>query len=223
MSTIPNDDLVVTKRILLKEQNIKKITSKYVDLMSKFKSLTRSEMTTILKEILSEIENLEISILKSQNIQKLKSYDKSYNEEISAKINNEISLTLTEIEECNKKLEQARERKKYIIQCEEKGKEINVYDNINVLTSKISSIENENQEIVKKTNALNDKIKEQSEKIVLLNNIIKGLQEAFDTSNSKGEEEEEEKEEEKEEEEKNEKNWKNNKYTSLQLIYNFLL
>ena len=71
MSLISSDDQVITRRIILKEHNIRKLATKFLDLMTKFKSLTRNEMVPILSEILNEIELIEISVLKAENIQKM--------------------------------------------------------------------------------------------------------------------------------------------------------
>ena len=72
MSLISSDDQVIARRIILTDVNIRKLASKFLDLYSKFKSLTRNEMVPILNEILNEIELIEISILKAENIQKMK-------------------------------------------------------------------------------------------------------------------------------------------------------
>ena len=77
MSLISSDDQVIARRIILTDVNIRKLASKFLDLYSKFKSLTRNEMVPILNEILNEIELIEISILKAENIQKMKQIDKS--------------------------------------------------------------------------------------------------------------------------------------------------
>ena len=100
MSLISSDDQVIARRIILTDVNIRKLASKFLDLYSKFKSLTRNEMVPILNEILNEIELIEISILKAENIQKMKQIDKSQNTSITAQIDQNINSILTEISNC---------------------------------------------------------------------------------------------------------------------------
>ena len=147
MSLISSDDQVIARRIILTDVNIRKLASKFLDLYSKFKSLTRNEMVPILNEILNEIELIEISILKAENIQKMKQIDKSQNTSITAQIDQNINSILTEISNCNDKLLTSKKNKDYKIHCEEIAKMINNYDTKETLNTKIKSLEKENEKI----------------------------------------------------------------------------
>lgn len=180
MSLISSDDQVITRRIILKEHNIRKLATKFLDLMTKFKSLTRNEMVPILSEILNEIELIEISVLKAENIQKMKKIDKAYNTSISDKIENNITNILGEIKDCNTKLVSAKENKDYKIHCEEIAKLINHYDTQEIFNKKIEILEKENEKILNKTKKINNKLKEHSNKMALVISLINDLKQNFE-------------------------------------------
>ena len=180
MSLISSDDQVIARRIILTDVNIRKLASKFLDLYSKFKSLTRNEMVPILNEILNEIELIEISILKAENIQKMKQIDKSQNTSITAQIDQNINSILTEISNCNDKLLTSKKNKDYKIHCEEIAKMINNYDTKETLNTKIKSLEKENEKIIKKTEKINKKLKEHSNKMALVVSLINDLKNNFD-------------------------------------------
>ena len=180
MSLISSDDQVIARRIILTDVNIRKLASKFLDLYSKIKSLTRNEMVPILNEILNEIELIEISILKAENIQKMKQIDKSQNTSITAQIDQNINSILTEISNCNDKLLTSKKNKDYKIHCEEIAKMINNYDTKETLNTKIKSLEKENEKIINKTEKINKKLKEHSNKMALVVSLINDLKNNFD-------------------------------------------
>ena len=180
MSLISSDDQVIARRIILTDVNIRKLASKFLDLYSKFKSLTRNEMVPILNEILNEIELIEISILKAENIQKMKQIDKSQNTSITAQIDQNINSILTEISNCNDKLLTSKKNKDYKIHCEEIAKMINNYDTKETLNTKIKSLEKKKKKIINKTEKINKKLKEHSNKMALVVSLINDLKNNFD-------------------------------------------
>ena len=174
------EDLAITKRILLKEQNIRILASKYLDFMNHFNSFSRNEMTQILNEILNEIDLIEINVLKAENIQKLKQMDKIYHINISEKLSENISETKKEISEYNEKLIIAQKEKNDKIQYEEIGKIINGYDTQETLNQKINKVEKENKEILQKTEMINNKLNVESNKMALLLSLVNDLKNNFD-------------------------------------------
>ena len=174
------EDLAITKRILLKEQNIRILASKYLDFTNHFNSYSRNEMTQILNEILNEIDLIEINVLKSENIQKLKQMDKIYHIDISKKLSDNISKTKKEISEYNEKLIIAQKEKEDKIQYEEIGKIINGYDSQETLNQKINKIEKENKQILQKTKMINNKLNDESNKMALLLSLVNDLKNNFD-------------------------------------------
>ena len=174
------EDLAITKRILLKEQNIRILASKYLDFMNHFNSYSRNEMTQILNEILNEIDLIEINVLKAENIQKLKQMDKIYHINISEKLSEEISETKKEIAEYNEKLLIAQKEKNDKIEYEEIGKIINGYDTQETLNQKINKVEKENKQILQKTEMINNKLNVESNKMALLLSLVSDLKNNFD-------------------------------------------
>jgi hypothetical protein len=174
------EDLAITKRILLKEQNIRILASKYLDFMNHFNSFSRNEMTQILNEILNEIDLIEINVLKAENIQKLKQMDKIYHINISEKLSEEISETKKEIAEYNEKLLIAQKEKNDKIEYEEIGKIINGYDTQETLNQKINKVEKENKQILQKTEMINNKLNVESNKMALLLSLVSDLKNNFD-------------------------------------------
>jgi hypothetical protein len=70
-----DDENTIKNRILLRETGIKRLTNKYLDMIAKLNSLTRSEITQSVKDVMNEIDMVEISILKAENLKKLKDID----------------------------------------------------------------------------------------------------------------------------------------------------
>ena len=80
------EEITIKNRILLRETTIRKLTSKYLEFINKINSLTRSEMSSMIKDILNEIDLIEIGILKAQNYENLKDIDNNYFQSLSSEI-----------------------------------------------------------------------------------------------------------------------------------------
>ena len=179
-NVLNEEDSAITKRILLKEQNIRNLASKYLDFMNHFNTFSRNEMTQILNEILNEIDLIEINILKAENIQKLKQMDKKYHSNISQKLSEDISETKKEISKYNEKLILAQKEKDDKIQYEEIGKIINKIDTQEILNKKINKVADENKQILQKTEMINNKLNCESNKMALLLSLVNDLKNNFD-------------------------------------------
>ena len=164
-NVLNEEDSAITKRILLKEQNIRNLASKYLDFMNHFNTFSRNEMTQILNEILNEIDLIEINILKAENIQKL---------------SEDISETKKEISKYNEKLILAQKEKDDKIQYEEIGKIINKIDTQEILNQKINKVADENKRILQKTEMINNKLNCESNKMALLLSLVNDLKNNFD-------------------------------------------
>ena len=66
------EEIAITNRISAKEINIKPLTSKYLEIIIKFNISKRKEIKSILEEILTEIDLIEINTLKTINIESLR-------------------------------------------------------------------------------------------------------------------------------------------------------
>lgn len=171
-----DEDISIKNRILLKDMNIKKLTMKCLDLLSRFNSLTRNEMSQILHEILNEIDFIEISILKAENIQKLKALDKEHFKTLSNEIQKDIYDISSDIIDCNKQLNQAKEEKDYKIHCEEISKIVNGYDTQECFNEQITALEMENDLIKSKTEFIYNQIHSKANKLSLLVSLVNELQ-----------------------------------------------
>jgi hypothetical protein len=80
------EEITIKNRLMLRETIIRKLTSKYLDLYNKFNSLTRNEMAQHIKDIMNELDQLEISVLKAENFEKLKDIDNAYQENLEIEI-----------------------------------------------------------------------------------------------------------------------------------------
>ena len=99
------EEIAITNRISAKEINIKTLTSKYLELIKKFNISTRNEIKSILDEILSEIDLIEINTLKAINIESLRKKENEIYSEEKNKIADEI---------INKKEEIIKKKKRII-------------------------------------------------------------------------------------------------------------
>ena len=180
MNGLNEDENFIINRIILKEMNIKKLTAKYLDFMNKFNNLTRNEMGNLLDQMINEIDLIEINLLKSENIQKLKDYDQKYLNNISKKIDENILQTKNEIQNYNKKLQESQEEKDYKIHCEEIAKQINEFDNLDNMNKKIEKTEEENKTILHKSKMIENRIENDSNKISLLISLVKDLKNGLD-------------------------------------------
>jgi hypothetical protein len=80
------DENTIRNRILLRETIVRRLANKYLELIAKLNSLTRSEIAQSVKDILNEIDNIEISILKAENLKNLKEVDMSCQKGLSLQL-----------------------------------------------------------------------------------------------------------------------------------------
>jgi hypothetical protein len=135
-----DEEVTIKNRILLREITIKRLTNKYLELISKLNTLTRGEIANSVKEVLNELDTIEISILKAENLKKLKDIDSSYQKNLSLELGmlliilaTNVEKTSKDIEICEEKLIDAKNEKEYKIHCEEIAKIINSYNSKNIL------------------------------------------------------------------------------------------
>lgn len=188
MTEIFDEEQTLKNRIILREATIRKLTSKYLDLISKFNTLTRNEMAQLIKEILNEIDMIEISILKAENLEKVKEIDSQYQKTLWSEIDNKVSFEKKEIHECSRNLIEARNEKEYKIQCEEIAKIINSYGSKEDLQEKIYSLEEDIEKIKNTDNQIMQKLDGQTKKLSLLVKLVDELKNNFnedDTENFK--------------------------------------
>jgi hypothetical protein len=135
------DENIIKNRIFLRETVIKRLTNKYLDLISKLNSLTRSEISQAVKDILGEFDMVELSILKAENLKRLKDI------EINGQNNTGLYLGIIflnnlddiiedvakDILSYEDKLVEAKQEKEYKIKCEEVAKIVNSYNSKELL------------------------------------------------------------------------------------------
>ena len=173
------EEKAITNRILSKEKDIKSLTSKYLELIKKFNTSARNEIKSILDEILNDIDLIEINTLKAKNIEMLRQSENKKNLEEKNKINNAINTTKEEIISKKKELYETKKYKNYLIKCEDIAKQINEYDTPKVLNEKIDILEKENEVIIKNKKDLDDKLKNDEEKINTILNLVSDLKKSF--------------------------------------------
>jgi hypothetical protein len=169
------DEIVFKNRIILREIFIKRLTSRYLDLISKFNTLTRSEMAQHIKEILNEIDLIEISLLKAENLEKLKEFDLAYQISLSKKISQNIQNVKTEIQEGTVKLQGALQEKEYKIQCEETAKIVNCLKTREELTKEVDKLQDDINKIENKDKIIMNKLDSQTKKLSLLVKLVNDL------------------------------------------------
>jgi hypothetical protein len=70
------EEILIKNRLVIKDNSIKKLASKYFDMLTKCTSKdNKQEIITIIKDIISELDNIEIAIWKAENYEKLKERD----------------------------------------------------------------------------------------------------------------------------------------------------
>jgi len=75
------EEILIKNRLVFKENSIKKLASKYYDLLGKCTSKEaerkdfKQDILTIIKDIVSELDNIEIALWKAENYEKLKERD----------------------------------------------------------------------------------------------------------------------------------------------------
>jgi len=123
------EDEAIKARLNFKEQNIKKISAKYLELIAKFNSNQKPEAINLIKDIINELEFLEISVQKAENLEKLKEIDIPHHKDIGKKVENsrnEITKEIISLSACLKEEKKNKENKN---NCEEIAKVINSYKN----------------------------------------------------------------------------------------------
>ena len=171
-----NIEIALTKKIITKENNIKSLTSKYLELMKVFNisTSTRDELKNIIDEILNEIDLIEINTLKAKNIEKLKEKEKKIYCEEKTKISDKINKKKEEIVKKKKDLYDAKNYRNNLIKCEEIAKNINKYDSPNKLNEKKNKVMNENANIIENIKEFDKKLGEKENK---MNKILKLINE----------------------------------------------
>ena len=178
------EEKVITKRIYAKEKNIKVLTTKYLELIKKFKVAARNEMQSILDEILKEIDLIEINTLKAKNIEILRENEKKIYLDEKNKISNNINNAKEEIIKKKKELYEAKKHREYLIKCEEIAKEINKYEPPKLLNEKIKEITKENVEIIKNKDELDKNLKNNEDKINKILEIVSEVKSSYSQINN---------------------------------------
>ncbi|MCQ2818910.1 MAG: hypothetical protein MJ252_16720, partial [archaeon] len=107
------NDKAAKKRISLDEYHIGKLAVKFIELQSNFKSLTRNEMVPYIQEIINEIEEIEITSLKYENMFLVSEIDKDFNKDIGVKIESNIEVTKNNINLNQQELKVSKDKKDY--------------------------------------------------------------------------------------------------------------
>ena len=177
------EDKALNKRVAAKGKNIKLLTTKYLELISKCNSATKNEMKNLLDEILNEIDLIEINTLKAKNIQILKEKERQLYLEEKNKISNNINNAKEEIIKKKKELYEAKNHREYLIKCEEIAKEINEFEPPKLLNEKIKEVSEENNKILKKKEEIDKNLKNNEEKINKILDIVSELKSNYPQNN----------------------------------------
>lgn len=170
-----DDEIVLKNRIILREIHLKKLTSRYLELISKFNTLTRSEMAQHIKEILNEIDLIEISLIKAENLSKLRDFDMDYQRSLSYSLIQKADFVKKEVQESIIKLKGALEEKEYKIECEEISKIVNSYKTKEELSKEILHLQEEIQTIDNQDKMISNKLSLKKKKLSLLVKLINDL------------------------------------------------
>ena len=177
------EEEAINKRIIAKENNIKFLTLKYLELIKKLNTSARNEIKSTLDEILNEIDLIEIDTLKARNIEILKEREKNVFLDEKKAISKNINNTKDEIIQKKKELYESKRHREYLIKCEEIAKQINKYDTPNSLNEKIKSVGEENDNIIKNKEELDKKFKSDEDKINQILNLVSELKNSYVQSN----------------------------------------
>ena len=178
------EEKAINKRIIAKENNIKFLTLKYLELIKKLNTSARNEIKSTLDEILNEIDLIEIDTLKARNIEILKEREKNkYLKEKNA-ISDNINNTKEEIIQKKKELYESKRHREYLIKCEEIAKQINKFDTPNSLKEKIKNVSEENDNIIKNKEELDKKLKSDEDKINQMLNLVSELKSSYIQNNT---------------------------------------
>ena len=178
------EEKAITKRITAKENNIKLLTSKYLELIKKLNTSARNEMKSTLDEILNEIDLIEINTLKAKNTEILKEREKQIYLEEKNKISDNINNTKEEIIKKKKELYESKKHREYLIKCEEIAKQINKYETPNSLNEKIKCMGEENDNIIKNKEELDKKFRTDEEKINQILSLVSELKTSYAQNNN---------------------------------------
>lgn len=175
-----DEEQTIKNRIILREATIRKLTTKYLDLISKFNTLTRSEMAQVIKEIINEVDMIEISILKAENLEKLKEIDTFYQRSLGQDTDVKVQGIQTDIITLSKRLVEARSEKEYKINCEEVARIINSYNTKEKLQEEIYNLEEEIARIKSNDGMIMNKLDAQSKRLSLLVKLVNDLKSKFE-------------------------------------------
>ena len=170
-----DDEIILKNRIILRETYLKRLTSRYLELISKFNTLTRSEMAQHIKEILNEIDLIEISLIKAENLSQLRDFDMDYQKTLSQNLVQKVDSVKKEVQEGIIKLKGALEEKEYKIECEETSKIINSFRTREELGREISELQEEIQQIDNNEKVITNKLSSKKKKLSLLIKLINDL------------------------------------------------
>lgn len=177
---ISNSNLedIIKRRITNKELYIKKITTKYLELLAMLQTNEHNdkqlnEKTTILNDILVELENLEILIKKSNIIKNTQmTQDKQYNTSKLESIESMIKLKEEEITNNKQSYKIILKNKSDKLECEEIAYEINQYADIDNLKETIETLYKNKESIEIELKEVDKKINYKSKQISLIMKVI---------------------------------------------------
>ena len=179
-----DEDKALNKRVAAKEKNIKLLTTKYLELISKCNSATKNEMKNLLDEILNEIDLIEINTLKAKNIQMFKEKERQLYLAEQRKISDNITHAKEDIIKKKKELYEAKKHREYLIKCEEIAKEINEFEPPKKLNEKIKEVSEENNKILKRKEETDKNLKNNEEKINKILDIVSELKSNYPQNNN---------------------------------------
>lgn len=166
------EDKHIKARISFRDNYIKRLANKYMELLSKFNTLTRNEIQRYSKEIIAEIENIEIQILKCETLDCLKEVDLKYHIDLAETLSDKIESSNEETEILKAKLKEVKKEKDYKLNCEEIAQVVNSYKSTDVMKAEISRLEDETERIEKQKTNLDSQMNQQAKRISLLVNLI---------------------------------------------------
>ena len=179
-----DEDKALNKRVAAKEKNIKLLTTKYLELISKCNSATKNEMKNLLDEILNEIDLIEINTLKAKNIQMFKEKERQLYLAEQRKISDNITTAKEDIIKKKKELYEAKKHREYLIKCEEIAKQINEFEPPKILNEKIKEVSDENNKILKRKEEFDKNLKNNEEKINKILDIVLELNSNYPQNNN---------------------------------------
>ena len=129
------EEVLIRNRLIFKENSIKKLATKLIELTLKINQKSeiptperKQEILSSIKEIIVELDNIEILALKAENYEKLRDSDINHHNRSCKTIENETVSISKEIENLNTDLVQAKKDKDFKNSCEEIALVINSYN-----------------------------------------------------------------------------------------------